>query len=111
MQSARLRKCYCCCKKGVKARYNLTQPKPSIIEIYFRTIRANLLGDCEAKSELVNNLYADAVKLQCKRVDKTVCMIVSRKLVNKALQQCQKSAGVLLASIRSVKSITLRLWR
>ena len=52
-------------------------------------------------------LYADTVKLQSKGLDKTVCKIVSRKLVNKALQQHQKSAGVLLASIRSVKSISL----
>ena len=50
-------------------------------------------------------LYADTVKLQSKGLDKTVCKIVSRKLVNKALQQRQKSAGVL--GIRSVKSISL----
>ena len=75
--------------------------------MYLRSIQANLLGDFEIKSKLVKKfkmLYADTVKLQSKGLDKTVCKIVSRKL---ALQQRQKSAGVLLASIRSVKSISL----
>ena len=73
-----------------------------------RKIQANLLCDSEAKSQLRKSLYVDVVQHKCADLDKTVYKLAARKLVNISLQQRSSSAGTLLASIRSIKSLTLK---
>ena len=110
---ASFRKYHCCYRKKIchfkKIRYHLAQPKPILTEVHLRNIHANLLCDVEAKSQLI-----EVYKRSCggRKVSsglwKTVCRIAARKLVNKALQSRKTSAGDLLATIRSVKSISLK---
>ena len=106
------RKYHCCYREELcqlrRARYNLAKPKPVRTEMYLRKIQANLLCDSEAKSQLRKSLYVDVVQHKCADLDKTAYKLAARKLVNISLQQRSSSAGTLLASIRSIKSLTLK---
>ena len=108
---------YCCYKNKIcnikKARYHLAPPTPVVTEVKLRQVQANLLNDVEAKSDLIKvfkmkMLHGGTVKHVSSGLGKTVCQIAARKLVNKVLQSRKISAGALLATIRSVKSISLK---
>ena len=106
------RKYRCCYRKTIchlrKARYNLTKPKPVMTGMYLRKIQADLLSDCEAKCHLKKVFHVDVFQHTRADLEKTVCKLAARKLVNISLQQRSNSAGTLLASIRSIKSLTLK---
>ena len=103
---------HCCYREELcqlrRARYNLAKHKPVRTEMSLRKIQANLLCDSEAKSQLRKSLYIEVVQHKCADLDKTACKLAARKLVNISLQQRSSSAGTLLASIRSIKSLTLK---
>ena len=111
------RKYHCCYKNKIcnikKARYHLAPPTPVVTEVKLRQVQANLLNDVEAKSDLIKvfkmkMLHGGTVKHVSSGLGKTVCQTAARKLVNKVLQSRKISAGALLATIRSVKSISLK---
>ena len=109
------RKYHCCYKNKIcnikKARYHLAPPTPVVTEVKLRKVQSNLLNDVEAKSDLIKvfkMLHGGTVKHVSSGLGKTVCQIAARKLVNKVLQSRKISAGALLATIRSVKSISLK---
>ena len=109
------RKYHCCYKNKIcnikRARYHLTPPTPVVTEVKLRNIKANLLSDVEAKSDLIKvfkMLHGGTVKHVSSGLGKTVCQIAARKLVNKVLQSRKTSAGALQATIRSVKSISIK---
>ena len=106
------RKYHCCYRKKLchlrKARYNLAKPKPVKAEMYVRKIQGHLLVDFEAKCKLKEIFHMHVLQHKCADLEKTVCKLAARKLVNISLQQRSNSAGTLLASIRSIKSLTLR---
>ena len=105
---------HCCYRKKPsslkKARYHLTQPKPVRTEIQVDNIQANLLCNLDAKSQLIKTFKGFHVgKHISKELEKTVCRLAARKLVNNALQTRKSSAGELLATIRNVKSIPFKV--
>ena len=111
---ASFRKYHCCYRKKPsslkKARYHLTQPKPVRTEIQVGNIQANLLCNLDAKSQLIKTFKGFHVgKHISKELEKTVCRLAARKLVNNALQTRKSSAGELLATIRNVKSIPFKV--
>ena len=76
--------------------------------MYLRKIQADLLSDCEAKCHLKKVFHVDVFQHTRADLEKTVCKLAARKLVNFSLQQRSNSAVTLLARIRSIKSLTLK---
>ena len=96
-------------KKVRQVRYTLEKPKPIKIESYLRKIQANLLSNSEAKSQLIKAFHVRGVAQNVSfDMEKTVCKLAARKLVNMALQKRSDGAGTLLASVRCIVSLTLK---
>ena len=90
-----------------KARYVLTPPKPDVKGLYVKEIQGKLLGDAEARSELITafkKLRGSVAKPTCR---KAVCRIAARRLLNKALQMHREYASSLLKSIKCIKSVQI----
>ena len=114
--SARLnyfRKYHCCTKiKPVtKAKYRLAQPTLLVIDQYVNTVKANLRANAEAMSQLEESFKARhcGVAEQPSRDDleMTVGRLAAQRIVSKALQVRKEHAGLLLGSLKSIKSIKL----
>ena len=85
----------------------LTPPKPNVKELYVKEIQGKLLGDAEARSELITafkKLRGSVAKPTCR---KAVCRIAARRLLNKALQMHREYASSLLKSIKCSKSVQI----
>ena len=115
-RSARLkyfRKYYCCTKiKPVtKAKYRLTQPTLLVIDQCVNTVKANLRANSKAMSQLEEAFKARhggvAEQLSRDDLEMTVCRLAAQRLVSKALQVRKEHAGLLLGSLKSIKSIKL----
>ena len=114
--SARLkyfRKYHCCTKiKPVtKAKYRLAQPTLLVIDQCVNTVKANLRANAEAMSQLEEAFKAwhcgVAEQLSRDDLEMTVCRLVAQRLVCKSLQVRKEHAGLLLGSLKSIKSIKL----
>ena len=90
-----------------KARYILAPPKPDVKELYVKEMQGQLLGDDEARAELMTTfkkLRGSVTKPVCRKV---VCRIAAKRLLNKALQIRKEHSASLLKCIRSIKSIQI----
>ena len=93
-----------------KPRYILFQPKPCEKEMYLRELQTHLSHDFEAKSQLTKafkKLHESVAKRMPRVLQRTVCRLAARRLLNKALQIRKEHAGLLLKSIRSIKSLQI----
>ena len=93
-----------------KPRYILSQPKPCEKEMYLKELQTHLSHDFEAKSELTKafkKLHESVAKRMPRVLQKTVCRLAARRLLNKVLQIRKEHAGLLLKSIRSIKSLQI----
>ena len=93
-----------------KPRYILAQPKPAQKAIYVIGLHSSLLNDFEARSNLTKafkNLHKSVAKRMPRVLGKTACRLAARRLLNKALQIRKEHAGVLLKSIRSIRSLQI----
>ena len=115
-RSARLkyfRKYHCCTKRKpvTKAKYRLAQPTLLVIDQYINTLKASLRANAEAMSQLEEAFKARhcgvAKQLSRDDLEMTVCRLAAQRLVNKALQVRKEHAGLLLGSLKSIKSIKL----
>ena len=115
-RSARLkyfRKYHCCTKiKPVtKAKYRLAQPTLLVIDQYVNTVKANLRANAEAMSQLEEAFKARhcgvAEQLSRDDLEMTVGRLAAQRIVSKALQVHKEHAGLLLGSLKSIKSIKL----
>ena len=108
------RKYHCATKqrKVRKARYSLAQPNQLLIERFFRSVLANLLADREVMFKLkeeFKSLHASvAGSLRRSELERTVGRLAVKRLVCKALQIRTNFAGVLLTSIKHVRTIPLK---
>ena len=95
-----------------KARYSLAQPNQLAIEKYYKSVKANLLADGEVLLKLkkeFKSLHAGVADTLSKaELEQTVGRLAVKRLVCKALQIRRKHAGFLLASIKLIKSISLK---
>ena len=95
-----------------KARYSLAQPNQLVIEKYYGSVKANLLADSEVLLKLkeeFKSLHAGvADTLSRAELEKTVGRLSVKRLVCEALQIRREYAGFLLASIKLIKSISLK---
>ena len=92
-----------------KARYILAPPKPDVKELYVKEMQGQLLGDDEARAELMTafkKLRGSVTKSVCRKV---VCRIAAKRLLNKALQIRKEHSASLLKYIRFIKSIQSRI--
>ncbi len=90
------------------ARYSLAQPSQLVMEKYCRSVLASLQGDSEMKSKLMQQQHFVApAKLTRKDLSSAVVRLAAKRLVGKSLQLRKKYAGLLLNSIKHVKSIQL----
>ena len=110
--SSRLRyfRNYHCTKR--MARYRLAQPTPLAVEGYVKSVKANLLANGEVKSKLKEVLKSRcgglaSPHLTRKDLEMTVGRLAAQRLVTKALQVRKRNAGLLLESLKHVKSIQL----
>ena len=115
-RSARLkyfRKYHCCTKRKpvTKAKYRLAQPTLLVIDQYINTLKASLRANAEAMSQLEEAFKARhcgvAKQLSRDDLEMTVCRLAAQRLVSKALQVRKEHAGLLLGSLKSIKSIKL----
>ena len=115
-RSARLkyfRKYHCCTKiKPVtKAKYRLAQPTLLVINQYVNTVKANLRANAEAMFQLEEAFKARhcgvAEQLSRDDLEMTVGRLAAQRIVSKALQVRKEHAGLLLGSLKSIKSIKL----
>jgi hypothetical protein len=99
-------------KRVTKAKYSLALPNQLTIEQCYRSVNANLLADGKVLLKLkeeFKSLHAGvADTLSRAELEKTVGRLAVKRLVCKALQIRRKHAGFLLASIKLIKSITLK---
>ncbi|CAI8043862.1 hypothetical protein GBAR_LOCUS24346, partial [Geodia barretti] len=99
-------------KRVTRARYSLAQPNQLTIEQCYRSVNANLLADGKVLLKLkeeFKSLHAGVADTLSKaELEKTVGRLAVKRLVCKALQIRRKHAGFLLASIKLIKSITLK---
>ena len=108
------RKYHCCHKNKIclnkRTKYRLTQVKPVTIEMSVKRLQANLLCDSEAKSQLFNKFKKQSPYLgKCTAGKvKTLCQLVARKLVNKALNVRKMSIGTLFKAVRCIKSMCIK---
>ena len=102
---------YHCCTRRVnvsKARYGLAQPSELVMEKYCRSVLASLQGDSEMKNKLMKQQhFVVPTKLTRKDLSSAVVRLAAKRLVGKSLQVRKKYAGLLLSSIKHVKSIQL----
>ena len=93
-------------------RYSLAQPNQLSIEKYFRNLQVNILADREVLLKLkeeFKSLHAGvADTLSRAELEKTVGRLSVKRLVCKALQIRRKHAGFLVATIKLIKSISLK---
>ena len=90
-----------------KARYILAPPKPDVKELYVKEMQGQLLGNNEARAELMTafkKLRGSVTRPVCRKV---VCRIAAKRLLNKALQIQKEHSASLLKCIRAIKS---RFW-
>ena len=75
-----------------------------------KRLQANLLCDSEAKSQLFNKFKKQSPYLgKCTAGKvKTLCQLVARKLVNKALNVRKMSIGTLFKAVRCIKSMCIK---
>ena len=96
-------------KINKRAKYLLTLVKPVTIEMGVKRLQANLLCDLEAKSQLCNKFKKQSPysgKCTTGKV-KTLCQLVARKLVNKALHVRKMCIGTLFKAVRCIKSMCI----
>ena len=104
-----LRKYHCCTKRKpvTKAKYRLAQPTLLVIDQYVNTVKAN----AEAMSQLEEAFKARhcgvAEQLSRDDLEMTVCRLIAQRIVSKSLQVHKEHAGLLLGSLKSIKSIKL----
>ena len=94
-----------------RGRYALAEPKPDVKDMYLKAIQANLLGNSEARVQLIKAFkkqHESLVKQTHRVVGKTVCRLGANRLLNKALQMRKEQAGSLLKTTRSIQSLQMR---
>ena len=115
-RSARLkyfRKYHCCTKRKpvTKAKYRLAQPTVLLIDQYVSTVKAHLRSNAKAMSQLEETFKARhggvAEQLSRDDLEVSVCRLAAQRLVSKALQVRKQHEGLLLGSLKSIKSIKL----
>ena len=111
-RSSRLRyfRNYHCTKR--LARYRLAQPTQFAVEGYVKSVKVNLLANVEVKSKLKEEFKSQcegvaSPHLTRKDLEMTVGRLAAQRLVTKALQVRKRNAGLLLESLKHVKSIQL----
>ena len=95
-----------------RGRYALAEPKPDVKDMYLKAIQANLLGNSEARVQLIKAFkkqHESLVKQTHRVVGKTVCRLGANRLLNKALQMRKEQAGSLLKTTRSIQSLQMRV--
>ena len=89
----------------------MAEPKPDVKDMYLKAIQANLLGNSEARVQLIKAFkkqHESLVKRTHRVVGKTVCRLGANRLLNKALQMRKEQAGSLLKTTRSIQSLQMR---
>ena len=85
--------------------------QPSTLVIY-RCTQASLLADTDVKTKLTKQFksqhFCVAAKLSKKCLESTVVRLAAKRLVGRSLQLRRKYAGLLLDSVKHIKSIQLK---
>ena len=85
----------------------MAEPKSDVKDMYLKAIQANLLGNSEARVQLIKAFKKQHESL-VKQTHRVVGRLGANRLLNKALQMRKEQAGSLLKTTRSIQSLQMR---